>query len=93
MVKCHYKLLYYLCQILNTVFHSTQAILSASLGCSGKLRSKAGVKLANVVQHGVTVDHTMVSGVAKLSNLRCSTMCDNVYSTMLKGYVKLTYLY
>ena len=45
-----------------------------------------------VVQHDVTVDHTMLSGVAKLSNLRCSTMCDNVFWTMLKGYVKPTYI-
>ena len=45
-----------------------------------------------LVQHDVTVDHTMLSGVAKLSNLRCSTMCDTVCWTMLKGYVKLTYI-
>ena len=31
-----------------------------------------------LVKHDVTVDHTMLSGVAKLSNLRCSAMCDNV---------------
>ena len=30
-------------------------------------------------EHDVTVDHTMLSRVAKLSNLRCSTMYDNVY--------------
>ena len=53
----------------------------------------ARVKLTNiVVQHDVTVDHTMLSGVAKLSNLGCSTMCDNVCWTMLKRYVKLTYI-
>ena len=45
-----------------------------------------------LVQHDVTVDHTMLSGVAKLSNLQCSTMCDNVCWTMLKEYVKLTYI-
>ena len=45
-----------------------------------------------LVQHDVTVDHTMLSGVAKLSNLRCLTMCDNVCWTMLKGYVKLTHI-
>ena len=45
-----------------------------------------------LVQHNVTVYHTMLPGVAKLSNLRCSTMCDNVCWTMLKGYVKLTYI-
>ena len=45
-----------------------------------------------LVQHDVTVDHTMLSGVAKPSNLRCSTVYDNVCSTMLKGYVKLTYI-
>ena len=31
-----------------------------------------------LVQHDVTVDHTMLSGVVKRSNLQCSTMCDNV---------------
>ena len=45
-----------------------------------------------LVQHDITVDHTMLSGVARLSNLRCSTVCDNVCWTMLKGYVKLTYI-
>ena len=45
-----------------------------------------------LLQHDVTVDHTMLSGVAKLSNLWCSTTCDNVCWTMLKGYVKLTYI-
>ena len=34
----------------------------------------------------------MLSGVVKLSNLQCSTICDNVCWTMLKGYVKLTYI-
>ena len=37
-----------------------------------KALAKAGVKLTNIlVQHDVTVDHTILSGVAKLSNLRC----------------------
>ena len=45
-----------------------------------------------LAQHDVTVDHTMLSGVVKLSNLRCSTICDNVCWTMLRGYVKLTYI-
>ena len=45
-----------------------------------------------LVQHDVTVDHTMLSRVAKLCNLQCSTTCDNVCWTMLKGYVKLTYI-
>ena len=31
------------------------------------------------VQHDVTVDHTMLSVVAKLSRLLCSTICDNAY--------------
>ena len=35
---------------------------------------------------------SMLSGVAKLSNLWCSTKCDNVYWTMLKEYVKLIFL-
>ena len=34
----------------------------------------------------------MLSGVAKLSNFRCSTVSDNVCWTMLKGYVKLAYI-
>ena len=36
---------------------------------------------------------TVLSGVVKLSNLRCSTICDNVCLIMLKGYVKLTYIW
>ena len=54
---------------------------------------KAKVKLTHIVgQHDVTVDHTMLSGVVKLSNLQCSTICDNVCWTMLRGYIKLTYI-
>ena len=45
-----------------------------------------------LAQHDVTVDHTMLSGVVKLSNLQCSTICDNVCWTMLRGHFKLTYI-
>ena len=58
--------------------------------------SKAGVKFANIVgptwhnfDHTIWVDHTILSGMAKLLNLSCSTLCDNVQWTMLTGYVKL----
>ena len=50
---------------------------------------KAGIELANIIQHDVTVEHTMLFGVAKLFHLWCSMMCDNVYWPMLDGYVKL----
>ena len=45
-----------------------------------------------LAQHDVTIDNTMLSGVVKLSNLLCSTICYNVCWTMLRGYVKLTYI-
>ena len=87
-LMCYYFIVYLSCQSIGKSYflRNTQVTICCEMH---RLRSNWHTLLA---QHDVIVDHTMLSGVVKLANLQCSTICDNVCWTMLRGYVKLTYI-